>query len=174
MKRLLRWFFTLVCVISLVVCLAVGVVWVRSYWIEDFWIWYDNANTGLYSNGLRCGMGLIQYSWYDVSALSGANLAPGHYQQKPPNETHFNPQARFSFAGLRFDQSKTIYGGHVVAEMHLAWPFGLTAIAPALWFMLYRRYRRRAGAGLCRVCGYDLRATPGRCPECGTLSASGI
>jgi hypothetical protein len=46
----------------------------------------------------------------------------------------------------------------------------LGAVLAGLWMGPWWRYRRgayRAQHNLCRVCGYDLRASPGRCPECG-------
>jgi hypothetical protein len=44
------------------------------------------------------------------------------------------------------------------------------AILPIGRTVLFYRRRRRVAHGACVTCGYDLRATPERCPECGTPS----
>ncbi len=43
--------------------------------------------------------------------------------------------------------------------------FGFSA-APLCWPVFRRRKRKKLG--LCLKCGYDLRGSKGRCPECGT------
>jgi hypothetical protein len=45
-----------------------------------------------------------------------------------------------------------------------------TALLPVLYLAGARRRAKRRALGLCDRCGYDLRASPGRCPECGATA----
>jgi hypothetical protein len=53
------------------------------------------------------------------------------------------------------------------------WALGVPLLLP-LTVMVFRNRRRvrRQRAGLCIHCGYDLRASPDRCPECGLIAPS--
>jgi hypothetical protein len=50
-------------------------------------------------------------------------------------------------------------------------PLWLCAILFGYLGVRARRRARKPEPGFCHVCGYDLRATPDRCPECGAVPA---
>lgn len=59
----------------------------------------------------------------------------------------------------------------VPMEMPNSLSIAFFSVLPAAWVSTYVWSKWRAPARSrsgCRVCGYDLRATPDRCPECGT------
>jgi hypothetical protein len=60
---------------------------------------------------------------------------------------------------------------HHDIELPLWIPFAIAAVSPLMWCYRQRRGRRRLRHNFCDSCGYDLRATPERCPECGMIPA---
>jgi hypothetical protein len=85
-----------------------------------------------------------------------------------------SPWVRFNVAGVEFAASHP--GPSTLRDLSIPYWLltALTLMLPltttALWTRRRARHRRRA-RGLCVACGYDLRATPGRCPECGAVPA---
>src|SRR5690348_14835950 len=78
----------------------------------------------------------------------------------------------FTFVGLKLHWYGTDWGLTTILVV-----IGIAALAVLLLVFRaefrkalpsYRSYRRRRN-GLCTSCGYDLRATPERCPECGMI-----
>jgi hypothetical protein len=64
------------------------------------------------------------------------------------------------------------WGGRATLVQIPFWAaIALTSVLPAAWLLRQHRHharrRHRADHGLCLTCGYDLRHTPDRCPECG-------
>ena len=77
--------------------------------------------------------------------------------------------------GIHFDSSTLMMPSGPTIRSTLArgplWPLAVLAfmLVAVPVFRTARRSRHRAGH--CPTCGYDLRASPARCPECGTPAA---
>lgn len=79
----------------------------------------------------------------------------------PGSEVHFHGGGFILVTGERW--------GDVHYALFLpAWfVFLISTILPCAR-LAFARNTRSNRPGCCRFCGYDLRATPSRCPECGT------
>lgn len=154
--------------------LAIGAMWVRGHWRRDVvyrqatpeaWSLASDASGITLGHRRYNGLTLRDVTWgCDSIVLRGRPSSPG--------------PARWTFLGFRRGgfQSTSGFGGQPFSFQDDYWtmpywlPSGISILALALWGTRRwrsRRRQRRLAARQCPACGYDLRASPDRCPECG-------
>jgi hypothetical protein len=171
MGRLRKWVFSFLAALSSLMFIATIAIWVQSE--QDY---YDFAMNSRY-NFLIESMsdeGRIRFA-LTIGLVSG-DLGPPTPWQRISNAymrpgIHGDPQNGLvsvrwvSFQ--RYSQPGYMIGYALVIRL---WIVALTtSVLPLIWLQKRIVNRRREMTGFCRNCGYDLRATPDRCPECGTI-----
>jgi hypothetical protein len=163
-----------------VLCVTVAVLWARSYRHADFVAVYGTA-ARLQGAASQAG-GLILFH----SNLRFEQEKPFHFDCGSVPAEDFDvrgmlfggPGDAWSFAGLGVAQGDLPLGlgslpSHYVAAAVPHWAaVALTLVPSVLWVRRTVRRRGRLRRGQCGECGYDLRSTPDRCPECGAAARS--
>jgi hypothetical protein len=175
---------TLAAAVSLALCMTTVVLWVQSYRpVLDYFAWRGRLTLIVQSKGGR----LWLQRWHRADpaptrparadltwVLRGTTNPP--YQPNAPIEVGYTPPRPslgngFGFVWLASDFGTSHDGRPLGTRQMLAVPhwslLAAAALVPAGWGISWSARRRRRRKGLCAACGYDLRATPDRCPECG-------
>ena len=187
MRRLRRWVSNFVCLLSLLLCVATGGLWARSYCVRDI-VGYSVAGGDshiaqsilgrvhiLSTLDANCDGGGLHHSSDGLSPGAIWNGGMSSYPLRPEWhmgsiwQTYTRHHMSFGFGGNGAWTTR-----HRLIVVPYWAPTAAFAILPAIGVWEWRGRRRqrwRKRMGLCVACGYDLRATPERCPECGTRTA---
>ena len=165
--------------ISLLLCVAAAALYARSYWrIESFQFLYRRNACAIES---KAGQMTLLFSDADPRAASAPNgkdwgLRHFHAYQLPCFGGKIPTRLGFGHRKLEFffdhldDAPRDVINLFVVPGIL---PVAIFATLPAFDIGRRIRRRRRSTFGHCLDCGYDLRASIVRCPECGIVIGRG-
>jgi len=159
--------FNTLSVLSSVLFVATAILWVRSYWQSDF-IQVLTAPTCFIFGTIRGEVGVAVALHEPVDKVSSPKFL---WETGRP----------YSLRELADEMTVTQAGGFAILHQPLLLT-SLWGIALPCWFVMgitalpaislvCKRSRNafRKRRNICLKCGYDLRATPNRCPECGAI-----
>jgi hypothetical protein len=166
MRRFIRWVFNFAAAVSAVLFLATCALWVRSGIVGDEWGWYQSSTQFYYT--FVSASGRFQLDWVDTSLDDDSYYYnPVGYSPIPSTvnlATNLGGSVHYRLPGIEFERFAS---REMTAAVHYAIPAVLTLPLPFMRLRLLRRSRCKPQKGICPHCGYDLRATPDLCPECG-------
>ncbi len=177
-----RRLFTIVSVLSLLLWLATLALWVRSYWRAEI-VHYvhqrDDTRRWFELQSLRGSFAITFERGAHIDPLVTPVPRLFYTSHRPEDVLDWRKvfevyakQANVSYAwflGFGFVVDESTPNRWVLLISFPHWSIVLLTVVLPTWFLIARmRSRKRRRGGLCPKCGYDLRATPDRCPECGT------
>jgi hypothetical protein len=186
-RRLLN----LLTALSLLLCVAAGVLWGRSRVVGDYFEREYFRHDGL--PGLPGKHHLVVVTWFvsadagDVSVARFTRPMVGgrepedfvpdgegwHWKRRPPQKQEVDGDSLLRWVGVSVLIQETGPGKDtfwsVTAPLWLVAMVSAVLPAAKMTARLCRRWKRCPRGG-CSRCGYDLRATPERCPECGRVT----
>lgn len=153
-----RWIFNVAAAISLLLCIAWLALWSAQLLPgRTWWLW-------AFPHGPDSSFPAVGPDRYGVAF---------YWVSPPHNPDRWAELMHWGGFHLQWFQASTQSG---LKFMHIlivpSWfALPLFVTAPSVWAWQRIRAKWRPAAGCCPTCGYDLRATPDRCPECGMRGA---
>jgi hypothetical protein len=169
-RRRLRWI-----VVAGLLPLVLTFLCARSLVVVDFIGWdSDDIWRGVRSSGGQ--MTFLKFTWLPSKTRKRGEASLDYMSSKikrskaTPFVPEFEPRPSNLFGFGEGSITRGILRSDAIAVPY--WPFILFSLIPVI-FLLRRemRVRRRVRMNQCLTCGYDLRQSPDRCPECGASGA---
>lgn len=169
-KRFRRILFNALAAISILLAIATGATWVRSEWVFDH-LGFSQPRWSLF---MESEGGQFRFEWTRAMPWQTDLGGSGFYRHTDKADLRLRDGMRMPGSKAWIDRwGFWIVTGERWGDDHLAvfMPCWVLLLPAAMTISLaahrWRRSVPQDGTGRCPSCGYDLRASPERCPECG-------